>query len=124
MDTLKYIGFIAIALFAATIITFIYIKVESYLKKHRPTTPSPLKRKRLKKIAIIIFTVLLTVTSSYWFIVRPYVTAKNCHNVALDNSGYNKDNEYSRTYWGHDLKTQAPYMFFYEVCMHKDGINP
>lgn len=109
------------AVFVATIVTFIYIKAVRYLKNQRATISPSLKRIGLKKITIALFAALLVATSSYWFIVRPYVTVKNCHSLALNNSGYNKDNW---TYWAGNSNAQAKYMFVYEICMHKDGINP
>lgn len=73
------------------------------------------------KLTLIILGVLLTSTSLYWWTIRPYVASKSCHHTALENTGYNGENG---DLWARNDNAQRGYMFIYEVCMHKEGINP
>jgi hypothetical protein len=72
-------------------------------------------------ILAIVGGLLLISSSLYWWAVRPYVASKSCHHIALVNTGYNKDNV---DLWTRNDTAQRDYMFIYEVCMHKEGINP
>lgn len=72
------------------------------------------------RIALVIVGLLLISGSLYGWTVRPYVASKSCHSIALDNTGYNKENV---ELWMHNDNAQRDYMFIYEVCMHKEGLN-
>lgn len=78
-------------------------------------------RKENQKYIIWIVGALLVIGLGYWYGARPYVAAKGCHSIALDNSGYQKDNWQS---WAGSSKAQTDYMFVYELCLHKEGVNP
>lgn len=73
------------------------------------------------RIALVIVGLLLVSGSLYLWTVRPYVASKSCHSTALDNTGYNGQNG---DLWAKNDNAQRDYMFIYEVCMHKEGINP
>lgn len=77
--------------------------------------------KENQKLIIGLIVVLLVIGAGYWHGARPYLAAKECHKVALDNSGYQKDNWQA---WAGNQKTQTNYMFVYELCLHKEGLNP
>ena len=75
-----------------------------------------------KKQRAIIWTVvaLMIIGVGYWQGLRPYLVTKKCHQVALDNSGYQDDNW---TTWAGSPKAQANYNFVYGVCVHKEGLG-
>lgn len=73
------------------------------------------------KIIIAVAAILAASALTYWQIVRPHMVTKNCHDIALDNSGYNEDSWRS---WAGDQRNQSNYMFVYEMCMQKEGLNP
>lgn len=83
------------------------------------TKSSPITNK--KRVALIVAGLLLVSGSLYWWTVRPYIASKSCHSMALDNSGYTKENV---ELWMRNDNAQRNYMFVYEVCMHKEGLNP
>lgn len=72
-------------------------------------------------IALVIIGLLVVGGSLYWWTVRPYLASKSCHSMTLDNSGYSKENV---ELWMRNDNAQRNYMFVYEVCMHKEGLNP
>jgi hypothetical protein len=73
------------------------------------------------KIMLTLAVVLVASSGLYWWPIRHYAASKSCHNIALENSGYSKDNS---DLWLHNNNSQRSYMFIYDVCMHKEGINP
>jgi len=83
------------------------------------TKSSPMTNK--KRVALIVAGLLLVSGSLYWWTVRPYIASKSCHSMALDNSGYAKENV---ELWMRNDNAQRDYMFIYEVCLHKEGISP
>lgn len=79
------------------------------------------EKQSINNIAVIATLVVLAVLGlTYWQIIRPYTVTKSCHRIALDNAGYNQDSWRS---WAGDQHNQANYMFVYEMCMQKEGIN-
>ncbi len=76
----------------------------------------------VKSKNFVIWTVIIVfvVGLGYWYGARPYFAVKNCHGIALDNSGYNADQWRS---WAGNSKSQTDYVFVYELCMHKSGLS-
>lgn len=74
----------------------------------------------LKYVIFLVVSVFL-VTTVYWGQARPYLASKSCHRIALEDTGYNGSNE---NLWVTNDSAQRDYMFIYEVCMHKEGLNP
>lgn len=74
-----------------------------------------------RKVVIVTIIILLTSALTYWLVARPYFVTKNCQTIALENSGYEKDSWRS---WAGSQGNQSNYMFVYEMCMQKEGINP
>lgn len=79
------------------------------------------KQTNSRRLMLLITCLLVFTGLSYWLLVRPYNVTKNCQKVALDNSGYDKDTWRA---WAGSSENQSNYMFVYEMCMHKEGINP
>lgn len=73
-----------------------------------------------KKLVLVIVALMLASTLLYWLSLRPYLAAKSCHRIALDNSGYTNDGS---AVWMRKDSAQKDYLFVYELCMHKEGIN-
>lgn len=73
------------------------------------------------KSATFSVAVLLMIAVTYWLVARPYFATKSCQKVALDNTGYERDSWQS---WAGKQSNQTAYMFVYELCMQKEGINP
>lgn len=72
-------------------------------------------------IIFIVLGVVFVAALIYWMVARPYFATKSCQQIALDNSGYDKDGW--RT-WAGNHSNQTNYMFIYEMCMQKEGIDP
>lgn len=73
------------------------------------------------KTIVISIVILLAAGLTYWHIARPYFAVKSCQNIGLDNTGYKQDSWRS---WAANRDNQLNYMFVYEICMQKEGINP
>lgn len=73
------------------------------------------------KIVLATAILLLALGFLYWWTIRPYVASRSCHTTALENTGYTRDNAGQ---WARNESVQSDYSFMYEVCMHKEGINP